>query len=127
MAGLNLNKLIEKMTLERGVAQTPQGTVRQQVRILKHALTMSLAFYQKDQDFYNSVVSGKLRDTEWAYYGLELSQFIIKMSDGVLSASPARHHTFVTVPSSTMPSVSTKTASSAPRLFASASAAMFTA
>jgi len=35
--------------------------------------------------------------------------------------------TFVTVPSSTMPSPSTNTASSAPRLFASDSAAMFTA
>lgn len=86
IAGLNLSKLIQEMTIKRGVARTPQGTVRQQVRILKHALVMALEYHQKDQDYLNSVVSGEVRNTQWAYYGLELSQFIIKMSDGVLSA-----------------------------------------
>ena len=43
------------------------------------------------------------------------------------STSPSRHQMFVTGPSSTIPSASTKTASSAPRAFASASAAMLTA
>ena len=47
-------------------------------------------------------------------------------SDGV-DVSPARHQRFVTVPSRTIPSASTKSASSAPRRRASASAAMLTA
>ena len=45
----------------------------------------------------------------------------------VKRVSPTRHQTFVTVPSRTIPSVSTKSASSAPRRRASASAAMLTA
>ena len=48
-------------------------------------------------------------------------------SDGVSRISPSRHQMFVTGPSSTMPSASTKPASSAPRDFASDSAAIATA
>ncbi len=89
IAGLNISRLIQSQTIERGLSRTPQGIVRQQVRVLRHALEMASRYYQKDQDYLNAVVTHTVRDTQWAAYGLELSQFIIKMSDGVLSAPAA--------------------------------------
>jgi len=89
IAGLDLNRLIQAYTINLGPARTPQGIVRQQVRILKHSLEMASRYYQKDQDFYNGLINNSVRQTQWAYFGQELSNFIIKMSDGVLNAPAA--------------------------------------
>ena len=85
-SGLSLNNLIQEMTIKQGLSRTPPGIVRQQVRILKHSLEKARDYYQKDQDFLEARVNGTERKTQWVYFGKELSDFIIKMSDGVLSA-----------------------------------------
>ncbi len=85
-AGLTLNNLIQEFTIKQGLSRTPPGIVRQQVRILKHALEKAGTYYEKDQKFLADQVTGAQRKTDWVAYGKELSDFIIKMSDGVLSA-----------------------------------------
>jgi len=89
-AGLTVNRLIEQESVRRGMENTPQGTVDQQVRILKHSLEMAKEYYKSDFAYINGILSKK--DTSYVNpkfveFGVRFSQFLIKMSDGVLDAS----------------------------------------
>ena|GEM_PF-1966280 len=89
-AGLTVNRLIEQESIRRGMENAPQGTVDQQVRILKHSLEMAKEYYKSDFAYINGILSKK--DTSYVNpklveFGVRFSQFLIKMSDGVLDAS----------------------------------------
>jgi hypothetical protein len=89
-AGLTVNKLIEQESIRKGMDYTAQGTVDQQVRILKKSLTMAKDYYKSDFAFINGMLSkkdGSAVNPNLVDFGLRFSQFLIKMSDGVLDAS----------------------------------------
>jgi hypothetical protein len=89
-AGLTVNKLIEQEAIRKGFENAPQGTVSQQVRILKKSLTMARDYYKSDFAYINGILSkkdGSYINPNLVDFGVRFSQFLIKMSDGVLDAT----------------------------------------
>lgn len=79
---------IDEATIQRGLQYTPQGTVDQQVRIMKRTLDFAEKYYQSDLTFVNGVLTKVESKTnpKFVEYGIELNNFVLKLSDGLLSA-----------------------------------------
>jgi len=90
-SGMTLVKMIDLNTIKRGIAYTPQGTVDQQNRIMKQSLIFARDYYQSDFEFINGVLAKNeaVTNPKFVEFGLKMTQFLIKMSDGVLSARGA--------------------------------------
>lgn len=89
-AGLTLSDLIDRETSNNAFGRAPQGTVDQQVRILRHTLTMAQDYFEPDAVYIQKLQSGERtfsRQPQFVEFGTRLTQFMIKMSDGVLDAS----------------------------------------
>jgi len=86
-AGMTIVKLIEKNTVKAGIDQTPQGTVDQEIRILKQSLIFAQFYYESDFNFINGVLAkneAKI-NPKFVEFGVKLSKFLMRMSDGVLN------------------------------------------
>ncbi len=87
-AGITLVKLIDQQSIQRGLQFTPQGTVDQEVRIMRQSLNFAKEYYESDFAFINGVLAKNEVKTnpKFVEFGMKLNSFIIKMSDGVLNA-----------------------------------------
>jgi hypothetical protein len=87
-AGMTLVKLIDQQSIQRGIQFTPQGTVDQQVRIMKQSLNFAKEYFESDFAFINGVLAKNEAKTnpKFVEFGLKMNTFLIKMSDGVLNA-----------------------------------------
>lgn len=86
-AGMILVNLIENQSINLGADQTPQGTVSQQFRILKQSLIFARDYYESDFAFINGVLTTqeKTSNPKFVEFGVKLTEFIIKMSNGVVN------------------------------------------
>lgn len=91
-AGLTVNKLIERETVAKGRDFTPEGTVDQQARILRRSLEIAREYYESDMKLMNGILTQRrsFSNPKLVDFGIRISKFLIKMSDGVLSA-PANY------------------------------------
>jgi hypothetical protein len=87
-AGMTVVKLIDQQSIQRGLQFTPQGTVDQEIRIMKQSLTFAKEYYESDFSFINGVLAKNESKTnpKFVEFGIRLNSFLIKMSDGVLNA-----------------------------------------
>ena len=89
--GLDADALIQFTTMGPGgnIQRTPEGTIDQQNRILKKSLQMARDYYKSEFEYVDGVVSRRdnsMTKPNLIDFGVRFSQFLIKMSDGVLSA-----------------------------------------
>ena len=85
-SGITLTSYIQDTVIDAHKA--PAGTVRQQVRILKHAFTQAKKYFERDRDYMNRLINtpqADARSSDWVYFGKELSKFIMELSEGMLN------------------------------------------
>ena len=87
-SGMTLVKMIDQNSVLRGPMYTPQGTIDQENRILKRSLQFADDYYQSDFDFINGVETKReiVTNPKFLVFGVEITKFLVKMSDGVLNA-----------------------------------------
>lgn len=87
-SAMTLVKLIDQQSIQRGIEHTPEGTVDQQIRIMKQSLVFAKDYFESDYSFINGVLEKNEAKTnpKFVEFGVKLNKFLIKMSDGVLNA-----------------------------------------